>query len=124
MLIKKKRPEWQAGHWNGIGGKIEDNELPEFAIIRECFEETGMDGAGCDHVITMLCDGGTVFVYRAFCINDDIPFTQVEDELLMEWPVDELPETIMVNCKWMIEICLANHIQYPVIVQQIGLGIE
>lgn len=31
------------GMWNGVGGKIEDNETPYEGIIRETFEETGID---------------------------------------------------------------------------------
>jgi 8-oxo-dGTP diphosphatase len=27
-LIKKKRPAWQRGKYNGIGGKVERNESP------------------------------------------------------------------------------------------------
>lgn len=41
-LIKKNRPEWQAGLRNGIGGKIEPGEEPENAMEREFFEETGV----------------------------------------------------------------------------------
>jgi len=137
LLIEKKRPAWQAGHWNGIGGKIEDVvprrygrtfETPGEAMVRECLEETKLCelgiGACFEHAITMLCDGGTVFIYRVFCNEEDIPFMQVEDEVLKAWSVSELPEKMMVNCKWMIEICLANHIKYPVIVQQNGYGVE
>ena len=29
--------------WNGVGGKIEDNETPYEGIIRETLEETGID---------------------------------------------------------------------------------
>jgi len=31
------------GMWNGVGGKIEDNETPYEGIIRETFEETGIE---------------------------------------------------------------------------------
>ena len=31
------------GMWNGVGGKIEDNETPYEGIIRETLEETGID---------------------------------------------------------------------------------
>ncbi len=40
-LIKKTRPDWQKGFLNGIGGKLEKDELPIDGIIREFFEETG-----------------------------------------------------------------------------------
>lgn len=56
-LIKKQRPKWQAGLYNGIGGKVEDGEEPIEAMIREFNEETGCE---------------TVFRWNPFCkiIND------------------------------------------------------
>jgi 8-oxo-dGTP diphosphatase len=39
-LIKKGRPEWQAGLWNGIGGGVERGESAEQAMEREFQEET------------------------------------------------------------------------------------
>lgn len=43
-LLKKNKPEWQRGLWNGIGGKIEKDETPLEAICREVFEESGYTG--------------------------------------------------------------------------------
>lgn len=40
-LIRKNRPSWQKGLLNGIGGHVEYNELPESAMARELYEETG-----------------------------------------------------------------------------------
>lgn len=42
ILIKKQRPAWQAGLLNGVGGKIEHQENPYFAMEREFEEETGI----------------------------------------------------------------------------------
>jgi len=42
LLIRKERPSWQVGKFNGVGGKIEQGEMPDTAIKRECTEETGM----------------------------------------------------------------------------------
>jgi 8-oxo-dGTP diphosphatase len=39
VLIEKKRPEWQKGFLNGVGGKIESNETPYQAMCREFTEE-------------------------------------------------------------------------------------
>lgn len=41
-LIRKKRPDWQAGKLNGIGGKIEPGESSCEAMVREYKEEAGL----------------------------------------------------------------------------------
>jgi 8-oxo-dGTP diphosphatase len=41
VLIKKNRPEWQAGLLNGVGGKVEKYEVEIEAMVREFREETG-----------------------------------------------------------------------------------
>ncbi len=43
VLIKKNRPEWQAGFLNGVGGHIEVGETPLNAMVREFKEETGIE---------------------------------------------------------------------------------
>lgn len=42
-LINKKRPAWQDGKLNGIGGKVEITEDSVSAMIREFKEETGVE---------------------------------------------------------------------------------
>ncbi|MES5866052.1 NUDIX domain-containing protein [Bacillus cereus group sp. RP32] len=41
LLNRNKKPNM--GMWNGVGGKIEDNETPYEGIIRETFEGTGIE---------------------------------------------------------------------------------
>lgn len=41
-LIEKKRPDWQRGRWNGIGGHVNEGETPVHAMSREFQEETGV----------------------------------------------------------------------------------
>lgn len=43
LVIEKNRPAWQVGKLNFPGGKIEDGETPEEAIVREFREETGVE---------------------------------------------------------------------------------
>lgn len=42
VLIHKERPDWQRGKWNGVGGHINEGELPYSAMVREFKEETGV----------------------------------------------------------------------------------
>ncbi len=43
LLIKKNRPKHQVGKWNGLGGKVEDNETIARAMTREAKEEADLD---------------------------------------------------------------------------------
>jgi len=122
LLIEKKRPEWQAGYWNGIGGKIEENETPVEAIEREAWEEMGLHHI-FDHALTFVCPGGTVFVYYTVLDWPNISFKQKEDEPLKVWPVNFLPEKVMASLRWLIPVCLSS-IQFPILVQQNTLGVE
>ena len=42
VLIKKNRPDWQKGVYNGVGGKVEQNEIAIEAMKREAEEECGL----------------------------------------------------------------------------------
>jgi 8-oxo-dGTP diphosphatase len=43
LLIRKTKPEWQAGKLNGVGGKIEQDDYSAHrAMSREFKEETGL----------------------------------------------------------------------------------
>lgn len=42
-LIRKVKPTWQAGKWNGVGGSIEPTDISNYhAMAREFWEETGV----------------------------------------------------------------------------------
>ena len=117
LLIRKERPSWQAGKWNGIGGKVENKDInPLEAMQRESIEKTAME-YNWEHCITFVCSGGTVFVYRAFddcsCGYRSIRYKQMEDEKLDMWWIDSLPDKMMDNLKWLISICLSD-IQLPI----------
>lgn len=121
LLIKKKRPEWQAGHWNGVGGKVEqDDRNFSIAMYRETYEEIGYVYKW-EHCVTFVCPGGTVFVFKAF--SETICFVQKEDEQLKVWSLNELPENMMANLKWIIPVCLST-IQFPLLVFDTTLGVK
>ena len=43
LVVLKDRPAWQRGKVNIIGGKIEKDESPQDAAVRELKEESGLD---------------------------------------------------------------------------------
>jgi 8-oxo-dGTP pyrophosphatase MutT (NUDIX family) len=117
LLIKKVKPEWAIGKWNGIGGKIESTDLsPYNAMLRESLEETGHNYP-FKHCVTFTCPGGTVFVFAAFLNTEHIPFLQMEDEPLQVWDIEDLPAKLMNSGKWIIPICLAE-LNFPIFISQ------
>lgn len=42
LLRNKKKNDLNANKWIGVGGKFEQNEMPEECLIREVLEETGL----------------------------------------------------------------------------------
>lgn len=68
ILVKKNRPEWQAGKLNGVGGKIEPNEHPHDAMVREFKEETGAD----------------ILLWKPVCVLDS---TSSEHKVKTDWKV-------------------------------------
>jgi len=42
LLISKRKPAWQAGKVNGIGGSVDQDEAWTTAMTREFMEETGV----------------------------------------------------------------------------------
>ena len=43
VAIRKEKPAWMAGMWNGVGGHIEGVEEPTVAMMREFQEKTGLE---------------------------------------------------------------------------------
>lgn len=123
LLVKKLRPEWAVGRWNGVGGKIEPiDKSPLLAMHRESFEETGRNYP-YKHRVTFVCPGGTVYVFAARLNTEHIPFLQIEDEQLQVWDVDDMPARAMAECSWLIPVCLAK-LNFPIFVSQKTLGGE
>src|SRR5215208_5596620 len=87
LLIRKRRPAWQAGKLNGVGGKIERDESPAEAMRREFREEAGLDVRDWQEVLTLSGgdDAGSGVAWRGhfFRAFGDIDTTQaMTDETL------------------------------------------
>ncbi len=109
-LIRKNRPEWQAGKLNGIGGHIEADETPTEAMCREFWEETGANSCAehWEKVCTMYRSGEQGFlchVFRCFCDTDLSELKSMTDEKVEVWPVHSLYGALS-NVGWLLRMCL------------------
>jgi 8-oxo-dGTP pyrophosphatase MutT (NUDIX family) len=109
VLIQKLRPEWQAGHLNGIGGKIEDGECAKDAMVREFEEETGVRVEAPYWTWTQTIDfpnGVKLFCY-ATRLNKFHQVRTIEDE-----PVFELPINFVMGLKPHPALDIQSHIRW------------
>jgi len=91
LLVQKLRPRWQRGLLNGIGGKVERDEVSIVAMRRECKEETGliliwkcggvMRGQGKDSQFKFKAQNWECHFYYAYS-DAILDFQQLEDEKL------------------------------------------
>ena len=111
LLIRKRRPAWQAGKLNGLGGKIEPGESPLDAMRREFREEAGIDLADWEEVLQLsgTDDAGTGIGWRGhfFRAFGDVDQPRaMTDEPLERHDVAALPADVIPNLRWMIPLML------------------
>lgn len=108
LLIRKKRPTWQAGKMNGIGGRIEDGEPPLDAMRREFAEETGIDHQDWRRFCT-LRDGRGWLVHFFFAKGDIRKARPATDEQPVGCDVAYLllqSDELIPNLRWLIPMAL------------------
>lgn len=105
VLIKKNRPAWQKGFLNGVGGKIEPGESPESAMVREFYEETGVNTVKTDwnEFAVMEGDHAKIHVFKAIS-NDACAMADTKtDEIVDVFNVWDVPNLkIVPNLKWLV----------------------
>ncbi len=95
VLLLKRKKEPYKGCWGLPGGKIEENETPEQAAIREVFEETNLL---CSHLILFkdLLNPETDYYNYIFSTShfEGIATNkEPEKHEFVQWfPVNEVPE--------------------------------
>jgi 8-oxo-dGTP diphosphatase len=104
LLIRKNRPAWQAGHLNGIGGKVEPGESPHDAMVREFREEASLTIPSWHQILTLTSTDWQGHFFRAFGpIQSAKPAT---DEQLEIHPASALPNDTIRNLHWVIPLML------------------
>lgn len=111
VLIEKNRPEWQAGKLNGVGGKVEQGETPLQAMIREFYEETGINQTEWQYLTQMVEDN--VFAVDVFyCFSDQWSnYRSMTDETVTHIYLADMPEymregDMLSNIGWLTMACL------------------
>ena len=124
VLIQKRRPAWQQGLLNGVGGKIENDELSCGAMVREFYEETG---------VLVTQDQWTCYakIYRPNYYELDVYYAysdlayeakSVEEEEVYLVKRDEIPANIIPNLRWLIPLALDKQADFstPVVIHEIS----
>lgn len=105
-LIRKNRPEWQAGRLNGVGGHIEPGETPAEAMVREFEEETGRRIGGWELFVDMEFPGARIYFYRTrigTSIMDSLRTTT--DETVVKIDARSLhPAAAIPNLLWLVPL--------------------
>ena len=120
LLIHKKKPAWQAGKLNAIGGKIEEREIPINAMRREFREETGLDMRSWRKFCTLThhMDAWRVHFFCAFS-ERLYEARKMEEELPVIVNLPQLPTCIIHNISWLIPMALDPS---PVLAEVIEFG--
>lgn len=105
FLIRKNRPDWQAGHYNGIGGRIEPDESPRFAMSREYKEETGATVGVLEwRLFCLLRSRGDIV--HCFCAESAAKVQSKTDEEVFTCHVACLPPNALPQLRWMIPMAI------------------
>lgn len=125
LLVQKSSPEWQAGKYNGVGGKIEIGETPIDAMCREFLEETGIGSSEDDWTERLIIQGAEWRVIIFKCERSRYPqlarqITKKDRPIVAE--VGALPENVIPNLRWIIPFLMdpefiQGNIYYPSLTQ-------
>lgn len=121
LLIRKNRPEWQAGKLNGVGGKIEDkDDTISHAMTREFLEEANIFVSPDKWQLFCTQKGPKYRVYKFYVKGVDITAARsMTDEKLYILDLDEIgwerKYNILQNLSWAINFILDDSVGFATI---------
>jgi 8-oxo-dGTP diphosphatase len=123
-LIKKIKPTWQKGLYNGIGGEVGCNETTSEAMVREFEEETGVKTHPDEWTLyTIITCQNEYEVSFFFMISNQVYTVQtIEKEVVSIFQVNQLPENIIWNLRWLIPLALDPKLTFraPLILNELS----
>lgn len=111
-LIEKKRPEWQKGRLNGIGGHIEQGEMPIEAMRREFHEEADLAIDSWELTVIMTGENEVVYVFAIFGPVWDV-VAKTDEQVYVE-RINGLSTNVLPNLRWLIPMSMDTSIVKPV----------
>lgn len=119
-LVLKNRPAWQAGNYNAVGGKVEDDENAFDAMKREFKEEAGVE---LDWDYRFALSRANVYTVHFFSAHSTEALAQVRT--MESEPVDilctfNLPKNMIPNLNWIIPMLLDRTIRVPIVIEDIA----
>jgi 8-oxo-dGTP diphosphatase len=123
LLIRKNRPDFQAGKLNGIGGKVEQDETYLQAMMRETYEESGL--------IIHEWTNFAILNHQNYCIHFYMSisdyycdFFNKTDEKIEIHIVNQLSirNDLMNHIRWLVPLSLNTDIKFPIEYTDIGVN--
>lgn len=125
LMVRKEQPSWQKGKLNAIGGKVQPLESVAHAMIREFYEETGINTTEnqWDRISILRSGEHDIHFFRAQLSHEDLAgrndqFNDAgEKTFLIEWKhllmgqyslgFDYIP-----NLSWLLPLAAYRHDTY------------
>lgn len=113
VLIKKSKPKWQEGFFNGVGGKVEAFDGSDAsAMCREFYEETGVKTSEDEWSFLLTMEEEDKFSVDVFyCFSDKYKNVKtMESEEVWILSVEDswnyIRQNSISNVPWLIMVCL------------------
>lgn len=127
ILITKNRPKWQEDLLNGVGGRVEEDESPKSAMVREFKEETGVLIEDWTLFCTLSFEDSKIWYFYTSSVKIHGCKTTT-DEVVMLYNVDAficLTDRFkrVPNLSWLIPLALDNAAPKP-LCNQVHAGLK
>lgn len=102
-LIQKLRPDWQKGKFNGVGGKVEEEEDVWQSMAREFVEESGIKTEASDWILVDIIELPEANIWVFCTIVDVTKAKSITDEQVVVYKVRDLPQNRLENIEELID---------------------
>lgn len=127
VLIWKNRPQWQAGHLNGVGGHVEKFDVQHHdAMAREFYEETGVKThpRQWSHFLSLMGKNADVHCFAMFdhegLISKVMTKTDERIQVIRFSNINVGPFKTVPNLRWIIPLMLQRDHYHPIYVNFYG----